>query len=82
MRYFVAWTPVVIVLGTAVLLSSAYLALIALMIVAVVALPALAFAIVAVPYLLSRSLSRRLREHAATRTPRALSTGHQGTGAR
>jgi hypothetical protein len=75
MRYFVAWTPAVIVLGTAVLLSSAYLALIALLIVALVALPALALAIVAVPYMLGRAISRRWhsRSGASPRTTEALS---------
>jgi hypothetical protein len=60
-RYFYAWTPVVIVVGTVVLLTNAYLALIALMLVSLVALAALAWAIVSVPYMLGRTLSRRWR---------------------
>jgi hypothetical protein len=74
-RYFVAWTPVVVVLGTVVLLSSAYLALIALVIVALVALLALALAIVSVPYTLGRAISRRWhsRSGACPRTTDALS---------
>ena len=58
-RYFYAWTPVVIVVGTVILLTNAYLALIALMIVSLVALAALTWAIVSVPYMLSRAISRR-----------------------
>jgi hypothetical protein len=42
--YFFTWTPVVIVLGTLVLLTNAYLVLIALMLVALAALAALAWA--------------------------------------
>ena len=60
-RYFYAWTPLVIV-GTVVLLSLPWLGLIALMIfslVALVALAALAWAIVVVPYMLGRAISRR-----------------------
>jgi hypothetical protein len=86
-RYFYLWTPLVIV-GTVVLLSAPWLGLIALTIVslvslvALVALAALTWATVAAPYLLIRSLDRRWREHAATRTPRAVFTGRQGAGAR
>jgi hypothetical protein len=58
-RYFYAWTPLVIVVGTAVLLTSPYLALIALMVVSLGALAALAWAIVWVPLTLSRAFSRR-----------------------
>jgi hypothetical protein len=57
-RYFYGWTPLVIVVGTAVLLCSP-LALIALMLVALVALAALARAIVSVPYVLSRAIDHR-----------------------
>jgi hypothetical protein len=57
-RYFYAWTPLVIV-GTVVLLSLPWLGLIALMIVSLVALPALALAIVFAPYMLIRAISRR-----------------------
>ena len=60
-RYFYAWTPLVIV-GTVVLLSMPWLGLIALMIVALVVLSALAWAIVLVPYTLSRAIDRRRHE--------------------
>jgi hypothetical protein len=58
-RYFYAWTPLVIVFGTVILLSIPYLALIALMIVALVALAALAWAIASVTHILSWAVSRR-----------------------
>jgi hypothetical protein len=57
-RYFYAWTPLAIV-GAVVLLSLPWLGLIALMIVSLVALPALAIAIVATPYLLIQAIARR-----------------------
>ncbi len=79
-RYFFAWTPLVIIVAV-VLLSAPWLGLITLMIVSLVALAALTGAIVAAPYLLIRSLRRRRLEHAANRTPRAISTGHQAAGA-
>jgi hypothetical protein len=74
-RYFYAWMPVVVVVGTLVLLSNVYLALIALMIVSLVVLAALAGAIVAVPYMLGRGVSRRwqARSGAHPRTAAALS---------
>ena len=74
-RYFYAWTPLVIVVGTVVLLFIPYLALIALMIVSLVALAALAWAILAVPYMLGRAMSRRWqgRSGASPRTAAALS---------
>ena len=76
-RYFYAWTPLAIV-GTVVLLSLPWLGLIALMIVslvALVALAALAWATVFVPYMLSRTISRRWhsRSGASPRTAAALS---------
>jgi hypothetical protein len=73
-RYFYAWTPLVIV-ATVVLLSLPWLSLIALVIVSLVALAALAWAIVSVPLLLSRSISRRwhVRSGASPRTAAALS---------
>jgi hypothetical protein len=73
--YFFAWTPLVIVMGTVVLLTNAYLALIALMIISLVALAALAWAILAVPYMLGRAISRRWqgRSGATPRTAAALS---------
>ena len=76
-RYFYAWTPLFIV-GTVVLLSLPWLGLIALMVgslVAVVALAALAWATVYLPYRLSRAISRRWHSHrgASPRTAAALS---------
>jgi hypothetical protein len=76
-RYFYAWTPLVIV-GTVVLLSMPWLGLIALIVVAfvaLVALAALAWAVVLVPYTLSRAISRRwhIRSGASPRTVTALS---------
>jgi hypothetical protein len=76
-RYFYAWTPLVIV-GTVVLLSLPWLGLIALMVVSLVALAALgalAWAIVSVPLMLSRAISRRWqgRSGASPRTAAALS---------
>ena len=57
--YPFAWAPVVMVFGTVVLLTNGYLALIALMLVSLVVLAALAWAIVSVPYMLGRAVSRR-----------------------
>ncbi len=76
-RYFYAWTPLVIV-GTVVVLFMPWLGLIALAIVAIVALgalAALAWAIVFVPYMLGRAISRRwhMRSGASPRTAAALS---------
>jgi hypothetical protein len=75
-RYFYAWTPLII-LGT-VVLSLPPLGLIALMVVALVALvalAALAWATVFVPYMLGRSISRswHSRSGASPRTVAALS---------
>jgi membrane protein implicated in regulation of membrane protease activity len=72
-RYFYAWTPLVIV-GTVVLLSLPWLGLIALMIfalVALVALAALALAIVALPYMLGRAISRHWRGRSGVHQPSA-----------
>jgi hypothetical protein len=73
-RYFYAWTPLVIV-GTIFVLALPWLGLIALMLVALAALPALAVAVVVVPYTLSRAISRRWhsRSGASPRTAAALS---------
>jgi hypothetical protein len=73
-RYFYAWTPLFII-GTVVILSLTWLGLIALMVVALVVLPALAGAIVFVPYLLARAISRRWqgRSGASPRAAAALS---------
>ena len=71
-RYFYAWTPLVIV-GTVLVLSMPWLGLFALTvaaIVALVALAALAWAVVFVPYRLSRSISRRWRIRSGA-SPRA-----------
>jgi uncharacterized protein (DUF486 family) len=79
-RYFYAWTPLVIV-GTVVLLTLPWLGLIALMIVSLVALAALAWAIVFVPYMLSRAISRRWqgRSGASLRTAAAPSPASEGS---
>jgi hypothetical protein len=74
-RYFYLWPPLVIVAGTAVLVASPYLALIALMIVSLGVLAAFTWAIVWAPLLLSRAVSRRWhgRSDASLRTAPALS---------
>ncbi len=79
-RYFYAWTPFVLVFGTAVLLAIPYLALIALMIVALGALAALAWASFCVPYMLGRAASRRWdrRRGATARTAPSPATGENG----
>jgi hypothetical protein len=78
-RYFYAWTPLVIV-GTVVVLSLPWLAPIALMIVSFVALATLASAIISVPYVLSRAMSRRWqgRSVPSPRTAAALSPANPG----
>ena len=81
-RYFYAWTPLVIV-TTVVLLSAPWLGLIALMIVSLVALGALgalAWAIAFVPYMLTRAIGRRWhsRSGASPRPARALSPADSG----
>jgi hypothetical protein len=78
--YFYAWTPVVIVVGTVVLLTNVFLALIALMLVSLAALAAVLWAMVAVPYLLGRAISRRWqdRKGASPRTAAALSPANSG----
>jgi hypothetical protein len=75
-RYFYAWTPLVIVVAV-VLLSMPWLGLIALMvatIAAIVAIVALAWAVVVVPYMLGRAIGRRwhVRSGASPRTTPAL----------
>ena len=57
--YVYTWTPFFIIAAVAVLLTIPYLALIALMIVVLVALAALAWAIVSVPLMVSRTISHR-----------------------
>jgi hypothetical protein len=54
-----------VIVGTVVLLSLPWLGLIALMVVAIVALGALAWAVVYVPYMLSRALSVRWHARSA-----------------
>jgi hypothetical protein len=83
LRYFFAWTPLVIV-GTLVLLTLPWLGLITLMavsLVAVVALAALAWAIVFVPYMLGRAIGRRwhIRSGASPGTAAALSPTERPT---
>jgi len=75
-RYFYAWTPLVIV-ATVVLLSLPWLGLIAVMIVALAAMAALAWAIVSVPYLLVQAISRGW-QHASPRTAAAAPARRQG----
>jgi hypothetical protein len=74
-RYFYAWTPLVVVFGAVILLTIPFLALIALMIVSLVAVAALAWAIVSVPRMFSRAISRRwyTRTSASPPTAAALS---------
>jgi putative redox protein len=67
LSYFFSWTPVVIVLGTLVLLTNAYLVLIALMLVALAALVALTWAAVAFPYMLGRAISLRRQGRSVAR---------------
>ena len=58
---FYAWTPIAVVVGTAVVLTIPWLAVIALAIVVFLAAAALAWAIVVVPYRLSRAVARAWR---------------------
>ena len=65
MRYGFEWTPAVVLVGALVLLivpAFALIALVVLALAAVAALVALAGAIIATPYLLVRTLRRRLAE--------------------
>jgi hypothetical protein len=71
-RYFYALTPLVLV-ATIFLLALPWLGLIALMVVTLVAVPALALAILAVPYMLVHALARRV--HPATPEPAAAASG-------
>ena len=79
-RYFYAWTPLVIV-GAVVILSLPWLGLIALMVVSLVALAALTGAIVAGPYVLSRAVGRRWqgRSGANPQTAALSPAEHQNT---
>ena len=70
-RYFYALTPLVI-LGTVFILSLPWLGLVALMVLVLVALGALgaiAWALVAVPYLLIRSIGRRWHSRSVAPQP-------------
>ncbi len=72
-RYFYAWTPFFLV-GTAVLLSLPWLgpvALVTFAFIALVALAALAWAIVAAPYLLIRAIAHRWHEPTVAHRPSA-----------
>lgn len=82
-RYFYAWMPAVVVVGTVVILTCPYLALIALMAVllaAVAALGALALAGVSALYALGRSVPRRWRERLGASERIVLHPGGVGTG--
>jgi hypothetical protein len=82
MSYGFEWMPAVVLLGALVLLIVPAFALIGLAVVAlaaVAALVALAGAIVASPYLLARTLRRRLAErHQSTHGPVPISTASTG----
>jgi hypothetical protein len=72
-RYFYAWTPLVVV-GTVVLLALPWLGLIALLIfslAAFAALAALACAVIAAPYFLVRSIGRHWQQQSVARRPSA-----------
>jgi hypothetical protein len=72
-RYFYAWTPLVIV-GTVVILALPWLGLIALAVFGLVALGALAalvLAIVALPYMVGRAVSRRWQGRSVAHQPQA-----------
>jgi hypothetical protein len=71
-RYFYLWTPVVIVFGTAIILTIPYLAVIVFLVVTLVALAALAWAIVAVPYRLGHSVTRHWHGRSGARDSAAL----------
>jgi len=80
-RYFYAWTPLVLVAAVAVLAVSPYLALVVLLIVMLGALAALAWAIVALPYMAGRAVVRGWHRYAvAGRLAAALRVfGHPST---
>jgi thiol:disulfide interchange protein len=78
MSYGFEWMPAVVLVGAFVLLTVPAFALIALVVVAlaaVAALVALAGAILAMPYLLARTLRRRLAErHQSTQGSLPIAT--------
>ncbi|MFZ1880213.1 MAG: hypothetical protein WAU41_08610 [Gaiellaceae bacterium] len=67
-RYFYAWLPFAAVFGTAVILTIPYLALIALAAVVLAAIAALAWALIALPLRLGRTISHH--RHHTPATPR------------
>jgi hypothetical protein len=72
-RYFYAWTPLVIV-GSVVLLTLPWLGLIALMVFALAALAGLAalvWAVVAAPLAIARAVGRRWRQRGGVDRARA-----------
>jgi hypothetical protein len=77
LMYWYALTPVVIVFGGLVFLTIPYLALAVLTIVSLGALVGLAWAIVAVPYMLGHAISRRWHgQGAGPRTAAVHIYGH------
>jgi hypothetical protein len=77
MRYFYAWAPLVIA-GAVVLLALPWLAVIALFVfafVAIVAIAVLAYWTLAAPYLVGRSVYRRLFEPKAARARKPVGPG-------
>jgi hypothetical protein len=76
-RYWFSWTPLVLV-TTIVVLSLPWLGLIALAIVSLVALPALAFALIFVPYMLVRAIGRRWASHSGA-SPRTATVPSPAT---
>src|SRR5262249_4428760 len=78
LSYFYKWTPLFIV-GTICILSLPWLGLIALMIVALVVLPAIAWVIVYVPYRLGRAIRRGWQGHRPVH-PRAAVAPSVATG--
>jgi hypothetical protein len=65
-RYWFAWTPLVVV-STVVLLALPWLGLITLMLVALAVLGAFAWGIVVVPHMLVRAVKRRWHPRGSTR---------------
>jgi hypothetical protein len=74
LMYWYGVTPIVVVVGSLVFLTMPYLALAVLVIVALGALAALAWALVAVPYMLGHAIRRRwhARGSASPQTAAAL----------
>jgi hypothetical protein len=79
-RYWYSWTPLIL-LGVVLVVSTPFLGLVALLTGSVVALAALAWAIVMVPYMLGRAIVRlwHARSGESPRAAAALSPAtHQG----